>query len=370
MNEAPGPKDIPLSIEPILGWRAWGLREVGGELRLISLTRDVIWSPGAPLHARCSSRHPVPSQACTCGIYAANSPGHLAAAGVFHGSATVVGVIAMWGTAIEHTAGARSEIAYPARLRLVCAPCLALGRGGIDPTDVAGSGSSMTALCRLHALRRSGPFRPARDVQQQLLAVYRVEVMPRERVGRPLRRHRPRPVIDPEHAALAIVRVVFATIGFILQAYMALMTLLAVVAFGAAVVSGVVQVFSPSDPTEEAPTPAVLEDDPQFEQPTIRERRPPGAFVESAPAFASVCGSLRGSSVRIVRCSGDADSLLGFAREEPERARTDCAPGWDAYSRGHDYSICWIASPGDVDVPRRPESDHPFEPRSGRHGDR
>jgi hypothetical protein len=237
--------DVPLSIEPILGWRAWGLREVDGQLRLASLTREVIWSTDSPLRAHCSTRHAVPSAGCTCGIYAADSPGHLATARVFRTTTSVVGAIAMWGTVVEHTAGARSEIAYPARLRLVCAPCLRMGRGGIDPTVVVGSGSTLTAFCRLHALRRTGPSRPAREVQEELLAAYGIEVMPHERVGRPLRRIRSRPIVDPEHVALGAVRVVFATIGFLLQAYMALTLLLAFVAFVVAIVSGIVHAFSP-----------------------------------------------------------------------------------------------------------------------------
>ena len=245
MTEQPGSQDVPLSIEPILGWRAWGLREVGGELRLASLTREVIWLPGVPLRAHCSTRHAVPSARCTCGIYAADSAGHLATARVFQATTSVVGAIAMWGSVVEHTSGARSEIAYPARVRLVCAPCLRMGRGGIDPTVVVGAGSTLTALCRLHALRRAGPSRPAREVEQELLAAYGIEVMPRERVGRPLRRIRPRPIFDPEQVALGAVHVVFATIGFLLQAYMALTLLLAVVSFVVAIVSGIVHAFSP-----------------------------------------------------------------------------------------------------------------------------
>ena len=40
MATSPQPADPPLSLEPVVGWRAWRLRRVGGVLTLVSLTRD------------------------------------------------------------------------------------------------------------------------------------------------------------------------------------------------------------------------------------------------------------------------------------------------------------------------------------------
>src|SRR6266487_278606 len=120
------PDDIPLSIEPVLGWRVWHLVRQNEQLQLHALSHPDTWTPQEATPARCSrtSHEGAPVESCTCGYYAASSMENLAASGVFGRGVGVVGAIAMWGRVIEHARGARSEYAYPARLRLVCGPCL------------------------------------------------------------------------------------------------------------------------------------------------------------------------------------------------------------------------------------------------------
>ena len=85
-----------------------------------------------------TSRVDRPRRHCTCGLYAAASQDYLARSGVTRIGSSVVGTVSMWGRVIEHTRGARSRFAYPARLRLVCEPCLALGAGAVTPVRVLG----------------------------------------------------------------------------------------------------------------------------------------------------------------------------------------------------------------------------------------
>jgi hypothetical protein len=266
---------------------------------------------------------------------------------------------------VEHASGARSEIAYPARLRLVCAVCLHEGRGGVQPAVVVDSGPALRALCRRHSFGRSGTSRPARQVQQEMLSTYGVEVMPLERVGRPLRRRRIRRAVGPEEVLRGVVRVVFATIGFLFQAYIVLGLLIGAVTIGFVVVGNVVQTFVHADPSSvplasTAPAQATEQSGVGF--PTSREAPPPKGSVDPVPLFAAVCGAPVGGSVRIVRCGSGPGDLLGLAQGgRPRGSKSDCAPGWDAYSRGPHYWICWIVLPGVADVPRRPTSDYPFE---------
>ena len=113
----------PFSIEPVVGWRVWRLVRIRGRLALRSIAHDVVWKPDQVMHATCgrsSVGHRSPGDGCTCGLYATSTPEALARAGVFNPAIGVVGAIAMWGRVVEHARGARSELAYPARLRLGC----------------------------------------------------------------------------------------------------------------------------------------------------------------------------------------------------------------------------------------------------------
>ncbi len=94
------------------------------------------WPAGEALEAACWIDHGpsgVPQPGCSCGIYAASAPTTLTAANVISAETCVVGAIAMWGSVVEHSRGARSQFAYPARLRLVCGRCLAAGDGAVTP---------------------------------------------------------------------------------------------------------------------------------------------------------------------------------------------------------------------------------------------
>ena len=219
------PYEPPLSIEPVLGWRVWRLHEADRRFLLRSLTRPDTWPLGEPIRAVCSSNlhgGRVPGESCSCGIYAASTPEGLAASGVFSTAASVVGAIAMWGTAVEHDRGARSEWAYPSRLRLVCATCLNQGRGAVVPSVVVGSGPC-EALCVRHAIGRKGPRAKTTDVQAALLSSYAVDLMPLERVSTPLRVSRPKR--DPRDVLEQVLEVVLMVLGGLMNAFMVFWTI-------------------------------------------------------------------------------------------------------------------------------------------------
>lgn len=170
--------DPPLSLEPVVGWRVWALERIDGTLRLRSVTRSDHWPANEAMEAKCD-RHQgstSPSDHCSCGLYAAASPEDLARSGVFNNATVVIGAIAMWGTVIEHTRGARSRFAYPARLRLACGPCLAGGSGAVEPVSVIGMSGSLMVVCRRHGFGGRAPTRPAAEVQAELLSAYGVEL--------------------------------------------------------------------------------------------------------------------------------------------------------------------------------------------------
>ena len=75
---------------------------------------------------------------------------------------SVVGTVSMWGRVIEHTRGARSRFAYPARLRLVCGPCLAVGAGAVTPVRVLGDHGSLTGRLPNALVRSGGSCGPGR----------------------------------------------------------------------------------------------------------------------------------------------------------------------------------------------------------------
>jgi hypothetical protein len=172
------------AIEPVLGWRVWRLHRVEGRLTIVSATRNHTWPPAEALEATCWIDHGasgVPQPGCSCGIYAASTPSTLTAANVISSETCVVGAIAMWGSVVEHSRGARSQFAYPARLRLVCGRCLAAGGGAVAPARAREWEGVVTAVCERHA----GGFlttREATDVQQELLSTYVVDLLPIERL--------------------------------------------------------------------------------------------------------------------------------------------------------------------------------------------
>jgi hypothetical protein len=352
----PSPSDPPLSIEPVLGWRVWRLRRrADGVVELRSVTRDDAWPPGTTMTARCDTHRgaTVPSRGCRCGLYAAASPQDLARSGIFTNGVSVIGAIAMWGTVVEHERGARSRLAYPARLRLVCGPCLAAGKGAVDPKVVARTQGGLTALCDRHAGVGLEDATPAAEVQAELLASYGVELMPIQRLARTLRSRPVSPWLawygslrGPAFTIWSVVRILFGGL-FMLWAFSGLLLLALAIVVG--VFQTVTQALGFSTPAPSpsmvAPTPVVVPAAPSSVTPEV----PPFAVSDPVPRSASpvpqvaiVCGKDEGERLTLMPCDIPAD-LIGFAeRATPERAARECVDGWDAYSHGEHYRICWI----------------------------
>ena len=188
--------DPPLSLEPIVGWRAWPLDRVPGRtLTPIRYSARSLASQeshgGECLHI---AHGTAPDWHCTCGLYATASPEQLAMSGVLGEGIGVVGTVAMWGRIIEYTLGTRSRFAYPARLRLVCGRCLALGAGAVTPVRVLGEHGSLTAVFEAHWSGPAARADPAADLEAELLSTYGVELLPIEQLSGGLR---PRPVRLP-----------------------------------------------------------------------------------------------------------------------------------------------------------------------------
>jgi hypothetical protein len=180
--------DRPLAIDPVVGWRAWSVVEHGGTYRLASLTRRAEWPPGEQFTAACD-RHTeaVPSERCTCGVYAATDPRDLARLGRIAGAA--VGEVSLWGSVVQHSRGVRGGRAYPARLRLVCVACLRAGTGTpatVVDRERTDERTRIVPLCDLHTDGRA--LADARQVERALLATYRVDVLPEEALARLRRR--------------------------------------------------------------------------------------------------------------------------------------------------------------------------------------
>jgi hypothetical protein len=104
------PQGGPLPDGPLIGYRRWRVDKRG---RLRSLGRRQEWPVSGPLTGRCR-RHARPVLACSCGIYAykqpvpacrCDDPAHPA-----HGA---VGVVRLWGPAVEHRHGWRARHVAP-----------------------------------------------------------------------------------------------------------------------------------------------------------------------------------------------------------------------------------------------------------------
>ena len=239
------PPPVPLSVEPVLGWRVWRLERRDDCLTLLAVMRSDEWPAREAARARCHAHPgtPAPSGSCSCGLYAATSPEALAASQVFTAATSVVGAVAMWGTVVEHARGARAEISYPARLRLVCAPCLAAGRGAIEPTFVVGT-THLVAVCLRHAFGASGPRASASAVQAELLSTYAVDLLPLERVSGSLRVRGSKWSADPQDVLVMLVSLLFQVVGFVINAVMALIILTSVLSMVLGVLAWIARRFS------------------------------------------------------------------------------------------------------------------------------
>jgi hypothetical protein len=115
---------------PVIGWRAWVVRETADGLRLGSVLHDEVWVPGTTALAICRRRedlfaeplppHPTPSVDCGCGFHAARDVAD--ALSYLRGRdepgtvCRILGEVALWGRLVETEAGWRAAAAYPVRL--------------------------------------------------------------------------------------------------------------------------------------------------------------------------------------------------------------------------------------------------------------
>lgn len=351
--------DVPLSIEPVLGWRVWRLERRAGALTLVSITSNEGWPAGTPFHASCrrTGRHPSPSAACSCGIYAASSPKALARASVYGPLTSVVGAIAMWGTVVEHARGSRSAVAYPARLALACGACLVAGTHR-EPDVVIERGAALAAFCEQHARARAGGRSlAAADVRAELLSTYGVDVLPRSRIV-PARRG---PVFAPARLAAAIghaLGMLFTAVMFLWLGLAVVSVVAWVLAVAIGLVTGTGATATPSldalPPPRVAARVAVWHASTSGVEPHGDLRQP-----LAVPDIAFVCGRGLGRRIALVPCSRPSD-LFGFAeRAEPAGAARDCVVDPDAYSRGLHYWVCWNTIVG-ADVRPWARAPNPF----------
>ena len=176
-------------VEPILGWRTWGLAgsRSGKDLMLLPVVgRGRPWRPRAPARAACPRRRAhgaIPGLDCRCGLHATHEIDLLRRTR----DPAVLGRVALWGRVIEHERGYRAQFAYPQRLRLVCHLCL-WRWGAVPPSPcevvIRHRGGGMVPLCGPHAelserygCRIRRPL-DAAAVEDALLSSYAVDLLP------------------------------------------------------------------------------------------------------------------------------------------------------------------------------------------------
>jgi hypothetical protein len=336
------PDEVPLSIEPVLGWRVWHLVRQGGEPRLRAIAHPTTWTPQEATRARCvRTSHGAPQRYCTCGYYATSSIDALAKAGVFHRGIGVIGAVAMWGTVIEHARGARSEYAYPARLRLVCSQCL---QGGsiVDPVTVV-EDTWLVPLCDRHSRSVGDRGLPASTVQADLLSAYGVELLPRPKLRglRVASRN-----VTPANVLKWSFLGIFYLIRFLIGALFALWMLAAALVIMVAVISALVGAVTGETSASPSAVVSVAPTVPTTSYRVLEPHRgtPPPPVV---PRMRLRCGISHGSWIDFAPCSSPNATLLGFAIDTPPRGPAkDCPPDPSAYSYGKDWNICWSAMPG------------------------
>jgi hypothetical protein len=266
----------------------------------------------------------------------------------------VIGAIAMWGTVIEHGRGARSEYAYPARLRLVCSPCLEEGVI-VDPVSVVPD-ACLVPLCERHWRSHGHGHLEASSVQEELLATYGVELLPRPKLARIRRPNSPD--ITAANILRWVVLAIFHVIRFVIGAFIALWligTAFAVIGVVVGAVVGAVSGSASPSPSSIAfaPPPSPVYTD----RTDLHRRQLPAPPV---PKFAIKCGISHGTWIEFAPCSSPAADLLGFAEgTSPRGAARDCPPDPDAYSYGDDWNVCWLAQP-DTGVSPTATSPNPF----------
>jgi hypothetical protein len=139
-------------VEPVIGWRKWRLDPMTG--LLASPFKACLWPARGRFEAEClkfSDRlvqtgptcEYAPSASCTCGIYGMRTRDAVKGFGGPNASTItggkpriiIVGRCSMWGRAVEHDGGYRTQFAYPYDLEVLIpagddrAGCEALARG-------------------------------------------------------------------------------------------------------------------------------------------------------------------------------------------------------------------------------------------------
>jgi hypothetical protein len=162
---------------------------------------------------------------------------------------------------------------------------------------------------------------------------------------------------------------VIRLLGFVINAVMAIWVFSGFLLVGAAVISAIadpsvggsdavaalptVVVESPASPAD---TGIMLP--PETDEPYRGGLvAPPNPFAD----MAFLCGVGAGPRVDLVSCTPAGSDLWGFAvLTEPEGARNDCVGGWDAYTRGPHYWICWNEFGEQAFVHRWANAPNPF----------
>ena len=333
-----------MSIEPVIGWRAWGLRlDDDGEVELVSPIQSFVWPPREPSRARCGTHFgkQLPCQSCTCGLYAVTRLDRLPAAGGLASSApvAVVGSVAMWGRVVEHANGYRGQLAYPDRIRLVCRHCLRAGPKGVPTRIERTFMEDLEPVCDTHATNRLsfGDEITAERLQQMVLDAYAVDLLPIEALHQAgfwpslvtpagigaAARHESRELARGRGAVLAVALCVAAYL-----------VLRAVGFFGG--VASPPATAPIDDATVEAENPvAAPVEAPRADLP---HRRSSGQ--RPGPRFGVVCGHRIGDAVQMLPCKHPMAGLLGFWSSPPDR-RQACGPR-AAFTWRATFSVCWL----------------------------
>jgi hypothetical protein len=337
---SPGASAVPLEIEPVIGWRMWSIEWHGiGDPVLISPMRAHRWKPRQPNRAACI-RHfgrQVPHQVCSCGMYAVSRVDRLprAIGRIPSGSLGVVGSVAMWGRVVEHAMGYRGQLAYPQRIRLVCARCFLGGFDGVPTRIARGSANRAEPVCEAHA----GPGGPSVDpgeLQQRLLDSYAVDLLPLETLHEAGYRRGPSssgrlaPQVRTEARQLTRTSSGPSLLALLFIAYL----ILRAIGFNG----------GPGAPGETAelvePAPAtVLPGDRHL--PDQVELVPRLSARERRYRFGAVCGHRTGGRVEVMDCGRPGAELFGFY-QSPAEPKIGCLRFESWYSRRPGFSVCWL----------------------------
>jgi hypothetical protein len=339
--------DVPsavedLALDPVVGYRVWRLAGEGTAIRLAAVTRRTLWPVLEPMRATCPQHPPgeVPGSDCMCGLYAASSLRSLERAGVMqHRTVGVLGAISMWGRVVEHSRGVRSSLAYPARVRLVCGPCLSERRGPVDPVEVVSREGRPVPLC----VRHLGPQergRPAGDVEAGLLAAYAVDLLPTEAARRGLG-HRP--------IAAAILRRLDAAprLPERLRTPARAVTIAATALLLTLGAISTVRPRPPEVPVDAAAT-AIT---PPVPSPVLPASRGAGALASGGTRIIRlpgvVCGLISGGGIQEVACREGPADAFGIV-SAPPASRGSCDGALEWYTHGRTWSACWFVDAGAI----------------------